>query len=160
MLSQSRYVRVVCQTVSATKVVGFMLVLYVLNLTHILCFQADIFQVVSPNEFAKHEHYFKNQATWTRSTGWLTHKKLCFYLKQLSYISITGFQPKEAIFKSTYDDLDGHELNIVMPNGSLLFSQVYTYPDKLRLRTGVDYMAALYFGEALNFRPRYIVSAS
>ena len=79
---------------------------------------------------------------------------------QLSFISITGFQPKDAIFKSTYDDLDGHVLNIAMPNGSLLFSQVYTYPDKLRVRTGADYMAALYFGEALNFRPKYIVSAS
>ena len=54
-----------------------------------------------------------------------------------------------------YDNLDGNVLNIVMPNTSLVFNNVYIYPDKSRVRDGADYLAALYFGEALNFKVRY-----
>ena len=46
-------------------------------------------------------------------------------------------------------------MNIVMPNGSLIFSKIYTYPDKSLVRTGADYLAAVYLGEALNFKPKY-----
>ena len=46
-------------------------------------------------------------------------------------------------------------MNIVMPNGSLIFSKIYTYPDKSQIRTGGDYLAAVYLGEALNFIPKY-----
>ena len=46
-------------------------------------------------------------------------------------------------------------MNIVMPNGSLIFSKIYTYPDKSQVRTGADYLAAVYLGEALNFKPKY-----
>ena len=67
---------------------------------------------------------------------------------------ISGFQPKEKVFKSTFDDFDGNVLNIVMPNTSLIFTKVYTYPDKTLVRAGADYMAALYLGEALNFKVR------
>ena len=41
-----------------------------------------------------------------------------------------------------------------MPNTSLIFTKVYTYPDKTLVRAGADYMAALYLGEALNFKVR------
>lgn len=64
------------------------------------------------------------------------------------------------MFKSTYDNFDGNTLNIVMPNRSLIFSKVYTYPDKSQVRTGADYLAALYFGEALNFKPKYVLTES
>ena len=48
-------------------------------------------------------------------------------------------------------------MNIVMPNGSLIFSKIYTYPDKSQVRTGADYLAAVYLGEALNFKPKYFM---
>ena len=82
---------------------------------------------------------------------------LPIYLWAISY---SGLQSKEGVFKSTYDNLGGNILNIVMPNKSLIFSQVYTYPDKSQVRTGADYLAALYFGEALNFKPKYTVTDS
>ena len=46
-------------------------------------------------------------------------------------------------------------MNIVMPNGNLIFSKLYMYPNKSQVRTGGDYLAALYLGEALNFKPKY-----
>ena len=58
------------------------------------------------------------------------------------------------MFRSPYDDFEGHEMNIVMPNDSLAFSQVYTYPDKSLVRAGADYQAALYIGRALNFKAK------
>ena len=71
------------------------------------------------------------------------------------FISDEGFQPQNAVLKSTYENLEGNTLNIVMPNGSLIFSKIYTYPDKSQVRTGADYLAAVYLGEALNFKPKY-----
>ena len=73
----------------------------------------------------------------------------------LLFISHTGFQPKNTIFKSSYENLGGNTLNIVMPNGNLIFSKLYKYPDKSQVRTGGDYLAALFLGEALNFKPKY-----
>ena len=71
------------------------------------------------------------------------------------FISDKGFQPQNAVLKSTYENLEGNTLNIVMPNGSLIFSEIYTYPDKSQVRIGADYLAAVYLGEALNFKPKY-----
>ena len=58
------------------------------------------------------------------------------------------------MFISPYGDFGGHEISIVMPNRSLPFANVFVYPDKSLKRTGADYLAALYFGEALNFKPK------
>ena len=71
------------------------------------------------------------------------------------FISDKGFRPQNAVLKSTYENLEGNTLNIVMPNGSLIFSEIYTYPDKSQVRIGADYLAAVYLGEALNFKPKY-----
>ena len=70
-------------------------------------------------------------------------------------ISHKGFQPKSSILKSTYENLGGNALKIVMPNNSLIFDQLYIYPNKSKVRTGGDYLAALYLGKALNFKPKY-----
>ena len=71
------------------------------------------------------------------------------------FISDKGFQPQNAILKSTYENLEDNTLNIAMPNDSWLFSEVKTYPDKSQVRCGADYLAAVYLGEALNFKPKY-----
>ena len=73
----------------------------------------------------------------------------------LMLFSHKGFHTRKSIWKSPYENLGGNALNIVMPNISLIFSQLYKYPNKSQVRTGGDYLAALYLGEALNFKPKY-----
>ena len=73
----------------------------------------------------------------------------------LMLFSHKGFHTRNSIWKSPYENLGGNTLNIVMPNISLIFSQLYKYPNKSQVRTGGDYLAALYLGEALNFTPKY-----
>ena len=73
------------------------------------------------------------------------------------FISDKGFQPQNAVLKSTYENLEDNTLNIAMPNDSRTFSKVYTYPDKSLVRSGADYYAAVYLGEALNFKPKYYI---
>ena len=73
----------------------------------------------------------------------------------LMLFSHKGFHTRNSIWKSPYENLGGNTLNIVMPNGSLIFSEIYTYPDKSQVRIGADYLAAVYLGEALNFKPKY-----
>ena len=71
------------------------------------------------------------------------------------FISDKGFRPQNAVLKSTYENLEGNTLNIAMPNDSWLFSEIKTYPDKSQIRCGADYLALVYLGEALNFKPKY-----
>ena len=71
------------------------------------------------------------------------------------FLSHKGFQPRNSILRSTYENFQGITLNIVMPNGNLIFSKLYRYPNKSQVRTGGDYLAALYLGEALSFKPKY-----
>ena len=75
-------------------------------------------------------------------------------VSNISTFIIAGFHPIGSMFRSPYDDFEGHEINIVMPNRSLPFANVYIYPDKSQVRAGADYLAALYFGRALNFKPK------
>ena len=54
------------------------------------------------------------------------------------------------MFVSLYNNFEGKSLNIVMPNVTM-FSNTYLYPNKSKVRSGPDYLAALYLSEALNF---------
>ena len=41
-----------------------------------MLFQQGILRIVAPNEFAEQASYFKYQAVYTKSTGWIIPKEL------------------------------------------------------------------------------------
>ena len=64
----------------------------------------------------------------------------------------TGFMQPEKMMANIYSDLRGRTVNIVMPNGPIIFSRLWRYPNKtMNHRSGVDYEAVHYFSRRMNF---------
>ena len=82
--------------------------------------------------------------------------KLFEYINIYPHCSIyetnSGFHEGINLFKSQHNNFAGNSINIVMPNVSLAFSKVWTYPDYTRIRSGSDFSTAQYLSKALNFK--------
>ena len=65
-----------------------------------------------------------------------------------------GFHPKDVIFSSCYKNFRGNALDIVMWETNLIFAKIWSYPDKSKIRSGADFIAAQYLSDALNFKYR------
>ena len=122
-----------------------------------------------PNEFAKNEGFFHEVSTWAPKTGNLNVKECphCSMYTILINIAKTythiytyanaGFHPQNTLFKSQHENFVGNAINIVMPNESVAFSKVWTYPENTGIRAGSDFWTAHYLSEALNFKFQYVL---
>ena len=105
-------------------------------------------------KFGKSEAFFRTVAKWSPKAGLEVIKQLSFLAEMFILLSLcSGFLPNDAIFLSPYRNFEGHIIDIVMPNNSI-FVKLLTYPDKSKLRSGADFLAAQYLSQALNFRYR------
>ena len=69
------------------------------------------------------------------------------------YFLSLGFHPKNNLFASPFNNLEGKVVNVVLSNVTT-FAYTFSYPNKSKFRSGPDFLAAHYLSEALNFKLR------
>ena len=104
---------------------------------------------MQPNELASKIGSFVKTATWTpRSGGGIE-----MIFANSKYFLPSGFHPEDNIFASPFHNLEGKVVNVVLSNVTT-FAYTFSYPNKSKIRSGPDFLAAHYLSEALNFRLR------
>ena len=104
---------------------------------------------MQPNELASKIGSFVETATWSpRSGGGFE----MLYANSKYFLPL-GFHTKYNIFASPFNNLEGKVVKVVLSNVTT-FAYTFSYPNKSKIRSGPDFLAAHYLSEALKFKLR------
>ena len=102
-----------------------------------------------PDEFFVRKGLFNEISTWGPKSG-LFH---CFLFQILELRQIfSGFHQKQNKLFDPNNNFRGKSLHIVMPGVVTVFSKIWSYPGGSTTQSGMDFSAANYISEALNFK--------
>ena len=65
---------------------------------------------------------------------------------------MSGFHKRQSNLFDPNNNFKGKSLRIVMPGVVTVFAKIWKYPDGSTTQSGMDFSAAKYISEALNFK--------